>query len=369
MTTTKTSPLHTPLCDKLNIDVPIILAGMGTAAGPELAAAVSNAGGLGVLGCTGQTPDEMRENIRKARELTDRPIGVDVILPAQMGREAITWEEILTRVPAEHRSYVQELQAKFGMPDVDDEHVKNFFAGRPALGTGIDGQIQVILDEKIPVFASGLGSPGFMIERAHAQGMLVMAVIGNVRAAKKVMNDGVDVVVAQGYDGGGHTGKIGTFSLIPQVVDAVTPLPVVGAGGVADGRGLAASMIFGCEAVWVGTRFLATEEANIPDWKKDQIVEAHDAATAVTRSYTGKPCRVIRNSWTDEWEKGPLEPLPMPLQPALVRPVLEAAGERKDVCTNLAGQSSGLVRKKSTAAEVVQEIVEDATELLRNIKI
>ena len=204
-----------------------------------------------------------------------------------------------------------------------------------------------------------------MLERAHAQGMVVMSVVGNVRSAQKVMGHGVDVVVAQGYDGGGHTGKIGTFVLIPQVIDAVKPLPVVGAGGVADGRGLAAALAFGCQAVWVGTRFLATKEANIPDWKKEQIVAAKDRATLITRSYTGKPCRTIGNSWTDAWEKAPVDPLPMPLQPALTRPVLDTDSERHQLAANLAGQCSGLVHEIGTAADVVKELVNDADAILR----
>lgn len=366
-TLTKTSPLHTPLCDRLNIDVPIILAGMGRASGPDLTAAVSNAGGLGVLGCTGQTPDEMREYIRKTKTLTDRPFGVDVILPAQMGHDPVTWAEILLKIPEEHQSYVRRLQKELGIDEVTPEQAAKYFAGRPALGTGVDEQIDVILDEKVEVFASGLGSPGFMVEGAHAQGMLVMSVVGTVRAAQKCVGDGVDVIVAQGYDGGGHTGQIGTFVLIPQVVDAVNPVPVVGAGGVSDGRGLAAAIVLGCQAVWVGTRFLATREASIPEWKKQGIVEAKDRATTITRSYTGKPCRVIKNAWTDAWDKAPVEPLPMPLQPALTRPIVEVDGEKHKMGANLAGQGSGLVNAIMTAEEVVRELVEDAEDIFNQV--
>ena len=135
-TVTKTSPLYTPLCEQLNIDFPVILAGMGTASGPDLTAAVSNAGGLGVLGCTGQTPEEMRGNIRRTRELTDRAFGVDIILPAQMDHEAITWAEIIEKIPQEHRDYVKTLQDELNLPGVSKDEAKSFFAGRPALGNG-----------------------------------------------------------------------------------------------------------------------------------------------------------------------------------------------------------------------------------------
>jgi len=362
--TTNTSSLRTPLCERLKIDVPIILAGMGTASGPALTAAVSNAGGLGILGCTGRTPEEIRQWIHETRELTDRPFGVDIILPAQMGHDPVAWSDVLESIPQEHRDYVRHLQSELKLPDLTRDEIASYFKGRPALGTGVDEQVEVILDEKIPVFASGLGSPGFMVQRAHDQGMVVMSVVGNVRAAKKVAGDGVDVVIAQGHDGGGHTGKIGSFVLIPQVIDAVSPLPVVAAGGVADGRGLAAALSFGCEAVWVGTRFLATREANIPEWKKQQIVSATDSSTRVTRCYTGKPCRVIRNRWTDAWETSPVDPLPMPAQPTLVRPLLEAAPNPDEVQANLAGQAAGLVSEIKPAAEVVAELMEDATAIL-----
>ena len=356
--------LHTPLCDMLKIDVPILLAGMGGASGVELTAAVSNAGGLGVLGCTGRTPEEMREWIVKTRELTDRPFGVDIILPAQMSRDAVTWKDLIGKIPEAHRNYVGELQKKFNLPEVTPEQIEKYFEGRPALGTGIDAQVEVVLDEKIPVFVSGLGSPGFMVERAHAQGMTVISIVGNVRAARKVMADGVDVVVAQGHDGGGHTGRIGTFVLIPQVIDAVKPLPVIAAGGVADGRGLAAALAFGCQAVWVGTRFLATPEAQISDWKKDQIVEATDGSTRITYAYTGKPCRSMRNGWVDAWESAPVDPLPMPLQPALVRPILAADPENPNVQANLVGQAVGMIHEIKPAGEVVAEMANEAAEIL-----
>ena len=364
---TKASPLWTPLCERLGMEVPIMLAGMGQASGPELTAAVSNAGGLGVLGLTGKTPEEMREWIVMTRELTDRPFGADIILPAQMSHEKVTWDDLIARLPTEHRDYLAELQKKFNLPDLSPEAVSEYFRGRPALGTGIDDQVEVILDEKVPVFVSGLGSPGFMVERAHAQGMVVISIVGNVRAANKVKADRVDMVVAQGHDGGGHTGRIGTFVLIPQVIDAVKPLPVIAAGGVADGRGLAAALAFGCEAVWVGSRFLATPEARISQWKKDGIVAANDSATRITYAYTGKPCRSLRNAWTDAWENAPVKPLPMPLQPALVRPILAADPENPEVQANLVGQASGLVHDIRPAGDIVREMAAEAAEILAGL--
>ena len=367
-TRTIESILHTPVCGMFGIEVPIFLAGMGGAAGPELAAAVTNAGGLGVLGGTGRTPGEIRDWIRQLRELTDGPFGVDLILPAQMSHETVTWQDLMDRIPEPHQKYSDELRAKFDIGGELHDEAARELAKRPALGTGIDEQVEVILEEKVPVFVSGLGSPGFMIERAHAQGMKVMSIVGNVRAAKKVLADKVDVIVAQGYDGGGHTGRIGTFSLVPQVVDAVSPLPVLAAGGVSDGRGLAAALAFGCQGVWVGTRFLATEEANIFEWKKEAIVAANDTATEISKSYTGKPCRVMRNDWTDAWNNAPVKPLPMPMQPALARPILEAAPDNIDIQSSPVGQGSGIIKDIRPAAEVVKMIVDEAIEVLGSLR-
>ncbi len=357
--------IHTPLCDLLGIEYPIILAGMAYAAEIELAAAVSNAGGLGVLGCTGDKPEAIREKIRAIRKLTDKPFGVDVILPPTVSRDIAIPANIMAMVPPEYKEYVKELRRRFAIPDSPDGAKEPDFH---IMGTGAAAQVEVVIEEKVPVFASGLGSPGFMIERAHAQGMKVMAVVGNVRAAKKVLADNVDVVIAQGYEGGGHTGQVGTFALLPQVVAAVAgKVPVVAAGSVSDGSGLAAALAFGCQGVWVGTRFLATNEAAIPQWRKEGIVAANEDSTTRSRSYTGKPARMIKNEWTEAWEKGPLQPLPMPLQHFLITPVMNDAGENPRVGANAAGQGCGLIHDIKPAADVVREMVEQAAEILERL--
>jgi len=336
---------------------------MAYAADVEIAAAVSNAGGLGILGCTMDKPETMRENIRRMRTLTDKPFGVDVILPPTVSRDMVIPTNLISQIPPEYKNYFAELRKKFNVPppqdgDEFDPHI---------MGTGAAAQVDVVLDEKVPVFASGLGSPGFMMERARAQGMKVMAVIGNVRAAKKVLADHVDVVIAQGSEGGGHTGEVGTFALLPQVVEASGMVPVVAAGGVGSGSGLAAALAFGCQGVWVGTRFLATTEANIPQWRKEGIVAADESSTIRSRSYTGKPARMIKNEWTETWEKGPLKPLPMPFQNMMVNQVMRDAGDDTRIGGNAAGQVCGLIHDIKPAAEVVREMVEEAAEILERL--
>lgn len=351
------SRLKTPLCDILGIEVPIITAGMAQAAGVELAAAVSNAGGLGVMGCTMDSPDELREKIRAVRRKTDKPFGVDLLLPPNVSLEMVTNEDLLDQIPKPHREFREALRQTFKVPQLaeGDHHV---------LGTGALEQLEVLFEEKVPVFVSGLGSPGFMMERARAQGMKVMGVVGNVKNAKRVASAGVDAVVAQGSEGGGHTGTVGTFALLPAVVDAVAPMPVVAAGSISDGRGLAAALVFGCQAVWIGTRFLATPEADIPQWKKEGIVAATEESTIRSRSYTGKPARVIKNAWTEQWEKAPVEPLPMPLQGALVSPLLNAVEDKPDMLANAAGQGVGIIREIKPAADVVADMMRDAERIL-----
>ncbi len=351
------SRLKTPLCDVLGIDVPIITAGMAVAAGVDLAAAVSNAGGLGVMGCTVDSPEELREKVRAVRQKTDRPFGVDLLLPPNVSLDMIRVEDLLDQIPKEHREYIDNLRKQFKMPNVaeGDHHV---------LGTGAIQQLEVLFEEKVPVFVSGLGSPGFMMGRAREQGMKVMGVVGNVKNARRVAGAGVDAVIAQGSEGGGHTGTVGTFALLPQAVDAVAPMPVVAAGSITDGRGLAAALVFGCQGVWVGTRFLATPEADIPQWKKEAIVAAVDDATVRSRAYTGKPARMIKNAWTEQWEKGAVQPLPMPLQGALISPFMNACEDRQDLQPNAAGQGVGLISEIKPAAKVVEDMVQEAEEIL-----
>lgn len=358
-------PLRTPLCERLGIDVPIFSAGMGPVAGPELAAAVSNAGGLGVMGCTTMSPDEIRGYVRRYRELSDRPFGVDLILPARIDQGGARVADVAARIPDEHWELARRIAGEHGV-EADPDRVART-SERKALGTDAEAQVQVLLDEQVPVFVGALGSPGFLVERARDAGMTVMSVVGNVKQAEAVVRDGAEVVIAQGTEGGGHTGHVGTMALLPQVLDAVD-VPVVAAGGIGDGRGLAASLVMGCQAVWVGTRFLATEEAGIAGWMKAGIVAAADQSPVISRAYTGKRFRMLPNAWTRAWEEAGIDPLPMPLQPVLVQQVLRSSGGDRDghpeLGINGAGNIAGLVTEVLPAAEVVRRMVDEATALL-----
>ncbi len=358
--------LRTPICELFGIQHPIVLAGMGGASTPELAAAVSNAGGLGILGAAACGPDELRDWIRRTRELTDRPFGVDTLLPASVRREA--YKKAPGPSPAEQlpeqQAFAREFMEREGLAAVDPARrarrgtfTKDFFGD----------QMEVVIEERVPVYASGLGDPGPWIERLHANGTVVMAVVGAVKHVHKVAGSGLDVIVAQGHDAGGHNSPVGTMALIPQVVDAAGDIPVLGAGGITDGRGVAAALMLGAQGAWVGSAFLATHEAGIEEFQKKAIVEAAETGTVVTRSVTGKPARYIKSKWTEAVAESELEPLPMPFQSAVSGPVLASAlaSGRGDVAPGFAGQGIGMIQSIRPAAEVLHDLVAETEKALQ----
>jgi enoyl-[acyl-carrier protein] reductase II len=317
-----------PLCRRLNIQYPVFQAGMGFVAHAELAAAVSNAGGLGCLGSGSMTARELKEQIRLCRELTDRPFAVDILF-------------------AEIKSDPAERDAVRYTANV--QHI-----------------IDVTFEERIPVIVSGLGNPAGIINAAHSQGVAVMSLCGNVKQARKLAASGVDVIIAQGHEAGGHTGRIGTLTLVPQIVDAVG-VPVLAAGGIADGRGLVAALALGAEGVWMGTRFVASVEAYAHVNYKNKIVEIDEEGTTITRCHSGKPCRLIRNRFTDSWVGRESEILPFPLQSMRVGFKLaeQARYEGKIEEGGLAcGQSAGMIDSIKPARQIVQDIMAEAAQAL-----
>jgi enoyl-[acyl-carrier protein] reductase II len=307
--------LHTPLCDLLGVQRPIMLAGMGGVSFAELAAAVSNAGGYGVLGMAGRGPDFIREEMRKVRKLTDKPFGVDLLA-----------------------------------------------ASPESLVASVD----VIIGEGASSFVAGLGVPMPILEKLKEAGLKVMVVCGAVKHAVKAEQAGCDAVICQGGEGGGHTGLVGTMPLIAQAVEAVK-VPVVGAGGLYDGRGLAAVLALGGVGVWMGTRFIASVEAHAGAMYRETILEATDESTVRTRCYSGKPMRVKKNAWVDDWESRPQDIQPFPIQAGIssragvmggIGGQLEGLDPDKS-CFAM-GQSAGGVRDVQPAGEIVARIMAEA---------
>ena len=315
--------IRTPICERLGIEHPVFQAGMGWVARADLAAAVSEAGGLGVVGA-GSTMDgeQLRAEIRRVRELTDKPFGVDIL---------------------------------FATVRAEGEQVARYT-------DTVQGMVETVLKERVPVLVSGLGSPAAVVPAAHERGIYVMSVVGAVRHAEKAVADGVDAVIASGMDGGGHVGRIGTAALVPAVVDAVD-VPVLAGGGLADGRGLAAALAFGAQGVWMGTRFIATAESRSHDNYKQRIADTDVAGTVVTRAHSGKPCRLIDNGFTRSWAGREAEIKPFPLQAMEVgHPASERGRIEGDVEAGVlpAGQSCGMIGDVMPAGEVVRRVVEEA---------
>lgn len=385
--------LRTAICELFSIDYPILLAGMGGAAGPELAAAVSNAGGLGVLGAAACTPAQLDEWIVRTRSLTDRPFGVDTLLPASVPRNMDQLAGPRDRPGASKTSSsgggaslrdlipAEVIEARDRFMDEADLPRRKRPAGEAGaersrsdrvefVGDFFGAQLEVILDHAVPVYAAGLGvpPPEFM-EKGRQKGMRFLGVAGQSRHADKLAAGGVDAIVAQGTDGGGHNSPIGTLALIPQAVDVAGDIPVLGAGGISDGRGIAAAFMLGARGAWIGTRFLATPEANIPDYQKAELVGARDRDTIVSRSVTGKPARMLRAAWAELYERGEVDALPMPLQSVVSTPVLASAeaNERADVFRGFSGQGVGLIDALMPAGEVVERLVAETAELLDGI--
>jgi NAD(P)H-dependent flavin oxidoreductase YrpB (nitropropane dioxygenase family) len=367
--------LRTALCDMLNIEYPVVLAGMGPVAGgltgpvatSALVAAVSNAGGLGVIGGAGFAPERLREEINKVRSMTSKPFGVDLLLPSNYMGGAAAGEmprDPRDLVPQETLAGVQKIASDLGIDWVPDPTP---IPSRPGGGGGMsDGQMEVVIEEKVPVFASGLGNPAQWMDRLHGNGTKVLSLVGNVKNAKRVADAGADVVVAQGTEAGGHTGRIATLALVPQAIDAVAPTPVVAAGGIADGRGLAAALALGAVGVWCGTAFLVSDEANQPELQKQRILAAVDEDTKITRLYSGKTMRNITNPLIEAWEASGLQALPMGIQGLVTRDLvysIRKAG-REELLMNAAGQVSGLLTRTRPAADILHDMVNGAADIL-----
>lgn len=312
--------LRTPICDLLGIAHPILLAGMGGVAYAELCAAVSNAGGFGTLGMAGRSQIEIRDEIKKVRDLTDKPFGVDLL------------------------------------------------AAVPEL---LEGTADLIIEGGAAAFISGLGvPPPHLVKKFHDAGLKVMNVSGTVRHARAAEAGGLDAVVAQGTEAGGHTGRIAGIALIPQVVDAVK-IPVIAAGSIVDGRGLAAALALGAQGVWIGTRFIASAEAHAGAMYKQVIVEAGDKSTIVTRAYSGKPMRVFKNDYVTEWERRPQDIQPFPAQAmiSVQAGVLGGIGGQIEGLDHsrsafAMGQGSGTIRDVPAARQIIDDMIAEAAEVI-----
>lgn len=356
-------PLRTRFCEELDCEFPIV----AFAHTREVIAAVTNAGAVGVLGATGLEPDELERDIRWIREqVGDKAFGVDLLVPASFVQG--NREDLEEMIPQEHRDFVAGLMRDNDIPPPKTEPEGGIDAG---LLEKAQRQLDVVLAERTPIFASGLGSPAFILDRAHAAGTRVWGLVGMRRQAVRELDAKVDGVIAQGGDAGGHSGRIGTFSLVPEVVKARDERSpgslVLAAGGVTTGAHVAAAIALGADAVWCGTVWQATEESKTEDYAKRKLLDAVVEDAVQSRATTGKPVRQVRSRWTEAWAAPDApDPLPMPLQPMLVKEIKQAIDDHhlEDWSGPPAGQGVGHIQSIRPARQVVLDLMEEARDAI-----
>lgn len=314
--------IRTPLCDMLGTEHPIMLAGMGGVSYAELVAAMCNAGGYGVLGMAGTGPEFIESQMKKVKSLTDKPFGVDLL------------------------------------------------AADPQ---SLERSVDVIINNGADSFVAGLGVPMPIMKKLKQAGVKVMVVGGAVKHAIKAEQAGCDAVILQGGEGGGHTGLVGTLPLVAQAVEAVS-IPVIAAGGIYDGRGIAAALSLGAVGVWMGTRFIASTESHAANMYRQAIVEATDSDTTRTRCYSGKPMRCRTNDYIQDWERRPDDIMPFPQQAIHssqvdviggIGGVTDEARLSMEKSCFAMGQSAGGVKTVKTVAEIVADLVSEAEAAIR----
>ncbi len=354
-------PLRTKLCEMLGIELPVI----AFTHCKDVAVAAINAGGFAVLGEAMRTADEIAEDVCWIRNRVEgKPFGVDLVLPSS-APPAGTPEDLMAEIPEAHWEFARRIKEKYDVPDPEGPVALRQWGGlSKKMGRA---QIDVLLDERVPVIATGLGSPDFLIGAAHGRGIQVFGLIGRVRQAERQLERGVDAIVAQGYDAAGHTGAMGTFSIVPEVASIAGDTPVVAAGGVTTGRHLAAALCLGAAGVWTGTVWLASRESDIEPVVKQRILAATGDDTTRTACISGKTMRILKCPWTEEWSKpGAPRILPSPYQMLLSAEYIQGANDhrRGDLMTEAAGQGVGFVKEPQATAGILHAMADEARSVL-----
>lgn len=366
--------MRTPICDRLGIEFPLFAFSHCR----DVVAAVSKAGGYGVLGALAFERDQLEIELDWIDAHVDgKPYGVDFAMPAKYvgkgGGEAASLAQLETMIPAGHREFVEKILQEHGVPPLPpDQH-----GSMKAAGLGVDaegpGQVEVALShEGVSLLVNALGPPpAYVIEQAHARGVLVGALAGSAHHARRQVALGVDIVVAQGTEAGGHCGEISTMVLVPEVVDAVgREVPVLAAGGIGCGRQMAAAMALGAQGVWTGSMWLTVTEADVDPHVTENLLAASSRDTVRSRSMTGKPARQLRTAWTEAWERpGAPEPLPMPLQGILYAPAAHrfTRARSRALGGSPVGQIIGRFDSVRPTREVVREMIEEWVETTERI--
>jgi NAD(P)H-dependent flavin oxidoreductase YrpB (nitropropane dioxygenase family) len=371
------------ITDMLGIDIPIL----AFTHCRDVVAAVSKAGGMGVLGAVAHTPEQLEIDLAWIEnEIGDRPYGIDLIVPAKYAGSdggGYTMDDIRKLIPAEHIAFVDDILRRYDVPPLTaDDRPRRGVSGDgggavPFSANQADPLLEVALARKPSLVVNALGPPPqHMIERVKAEGRLIGALAGKAQHAERHVNAGVDIIIAQGAEAGGHTGDVGTMVLIPEIVDAVAPVPVLGAGGIGRGRQMAAAMALGAQGVWCGSVWLTTEEAETHPVVKQKFLRATSSDTVRSRSRTGKPARQLRTAWTDEWDNpdNP-KPLGMPMQPILIGEAItridraaHRSGSGAEMLANyFVGQIVGTMNTTKPAAQVVYDMIDEFIEAVQSL--
>ncbi|MCU1453065.1 MAG: 2-nitropropane dioxygenase [Acidimicrobiales bacterium] len=361
--------MQTDLARQLGIEFPIF----AFTHCRDVVVAVSKAGGFGVLGAVGFTPEQLEIELDWIdAHIGDRPYGVDIVIPGKyegMGELDVAKleDDLRAMIPAEHRAFARKLLDDHGVPELPEGRTAPELIGWTEATAG--PQVELALQHpNMRLIANALGTPpADVIEHIHAAGRLVAALCGAPSHAQRHVNAGVDIVIAQGTEGGGHTGDVGSMVLWPEVIEAVHPTPVLAAGGVGTGRQIAAALAMGAQGVWTGSLWLTVEEADVPPAQQQALIDAGSRDTVRSRSWTGKPCRMLRSDWTEAWEaEGSPKPLGMPLQ-FMVTGEAVARGNQypeqaKGVVFNPVGQIVGQMTKIRPAKDVIFQLVDECIE-------
>ena len=363
--------MHTPLCDQLGIEFPIF----AFTHCRDVVVAVSKAGGFGVLGAVGFTPEQLEIELNWIDEhIGDHTYGVDIVIPNKYeGMDSNLSADELAKmlqdmVPQEHLDFARKVLVDHGVPLTaeDNENTLRLLGWTEATATP---QVEIALRHpKMTLIANALGTPpADMIEHIHAEGRRVAALCGSPSQARKHADAGVDIIIAQGGEAGGHSGEVGSIVLWPQVVKEVAPVPVLAAGGIGSGQQIAAALALGAQGAWTGSQWLMVEEAENTPVQQAAYIKAGSRDTVRSRSFTGKPCRMLRNDWTEAWEdpNNP-DPLGMPLQ-YMVSGLAVAAthkypNETVDVAFNPVGQVVGQFEKVEKTSTVIERWVQEYLE-------
>lgn len=345
----------TPICERLGIRYPIF----GFSHSVDVCVAIAQAGCFPVLGLAREMPDEIPGIIQEVeRRMNGLPYGIDLMLPSNVP-ETGNIADAQAALPQPHVDFVADLRQRFS---ISDPIKPGFFTTQVRSKEMFDAQIEQVLQSNAIGVATAIGLRQDLISRAKALGKVTFSLVGSVRHAEKALAMGVDVLVAQGYDAGGHTGPVGTMSLLPQIIAVAGEVPVLAAGGVATGQQVLGSLAMGAQGAWLGTLWMAAKENHTPSALLDKLIASRSEDTIITYAHSGKPCRVVRSDWIDAWaEKGSPKPLPMPQQQVLTGDVFTSIHENNNeqLIYEAAGQSVFGIKGETTIKEQCELLVKE----------